>query len=747
MAKGRYIVLEGPKGVGKTTQALLLESTLKSARLPVKLISEDDNQDDASLLAIEALASNPNQQLNNHTRLLLHNAARSRSLELIHAQVDSGTICIADQNFLTTLTMQYYGLHSIDNYDSLSQIINFSNNYIEPDITIVLDAEVTTLIERIKATATEDIIKLYDESLLERLRAGYLWEAKEHGYRIIYAIGSKAEVFNNIWAVITENITHGDKSQSLIESSEHINSVGEILVKKATSSRKVSTNKTPQLNLNPKVSNVEVNGIEKAEPESLKAEDTLLHIITNANSNVYGFTPVLNPETVGHIVSYASSKNLNIRQTLLKEFCAADKESRRRLLKLARELDDRRTLLSTKRYFVIERASELAISYLNQSGIKNDIIVNISGEFNSKDYKFQKNSYYMPTELDEKNNKLFSQNLEQIINLRNKIVDQLVNYLNKTISSKSKKTSNNLNQLRTTAFIATKPLIPVATCISTVLQASAKEYKQLAQKLLRENINEYKLIAKDIIHELGKLLEENDSGAKGLGTSSDKQNNLNLANRYLTNNYVESDDSLYLVRFWPRNEIEIISNILYKQATASVLTLNKAVESLPYDKKLEVFNSTIKKPVTKERIIESEFNKFNYEFDAIGDFGIFCELQRSQVFESIERQKLTLRNGFAIPEIIEAAGETDDFEEAFSISLKLFSSLQKYNYSIAQYATLFGHKHRARLMINGPDIYRIYQYILKPEIYPGTHRLLSQIIEKISQVHPLFSELIQTIDT
>jgi hypothetical protein len=279
------------------------------------------------------------------------------------------------------------------------------------------------------------------------------------------------------------------------------------------------------------------------------------------------------------------------------------------------------------------------------------------------------------------------------------------------------------------------------------LQASAKEYKQLAQKLLRENINEYKLIAKDIIHELGKLLEENDSGAKGLGTSSDKQNNLNLANRYLTNNYVESDDSLYLVRFWPRNEIEIISNILYKQATASVLTLNKAVESLPYDKKLEVFNSTIKKPVTKERIIESEFNKFNYEFDAIGDFGIFCELQRSQVFESIERQKLTLRNGFAIPEIIEAAGETDDFEEAFSISLKLFSSLQKYNYSIAQYATLFGHKHRARLMINGPDIYRIYQYILKPEIYPGTHRLLSQIIEKISQVHPLFSELIQTIDT
>jgi thymidylate kinase len=126
MTRGRYIVLEGPKGVGKSTQAMILESTLKSARIPVKLISEDDDQDDPSLLAIAELFSSTGHIFNNRTRLLLHNAARSRSLDLIKTQVDNGIVCIADQNYLTTLTMQYYGLHSVDNYENLNQIINFA---------------------------------------------------------------------------------------------------------------------------------------------------------------------------------------------------------------------------------------------------------------------------------------------------------------------------------------------------------------------------------------------------------------------------------------------------------------------------------------------------------------------------------------------------------------------------------------------------------------------------------------------
>lgn len=248
MARGRYIVLEGPKGVGKTTQALMLESALKSARIPVILISEDDDQNDISLQSIEALVTDSSHPLSNRTKLLLHNAARSRSLDIIRSHIEDGIVCIADQNYLTTLTMQYYGLHSIDNYENFNQIINFANHNIEPDITIVLDTEVTNLIERINTYTSNDVIKVYDESLLERLRAGYLWEANERGYQIIYAIGSKDEVFNSIWEFITKNLLPETTSSTSIKNPVHITSVGEILEQRSNDNHQANK-KTEQKSL------------------------------------------------------------------------------------------------------------------------------------------------------------------------------------------------------------------------------------------------------------------------------------------------------------------------------------------------------------------------------------------------------------------------------------------------------------------------------------------------------------------
>src|SRR5206468_11499561 len=178
MTRGKYIVLEGPEGVGKTTQLQELTRRLQAAELPVRLLREPDSQSDLTARAIRQLTQDPRYPMNTRTEVLLYNAARSQSLEVIRNSVEQGIICLVDRNYLTTLAIQYYGRGDVPDYQTINNIIGFAVNGVEPDLTIVLDAPVPVLKERTKSRYQGERFDDLDASFLERVRAGYLWEAK-----------------------------------------------------------------------------------------------------------------------------------------------------------------------------------------------------------------------------------------------------------------------------------------------------------------------------------------------------------------------------------------------------------------------------------------------------------------------------------------------------------------------------------------------------------------------------------------
>src|SRR5690606_19972938 len=109
MNNGRYIVIEGAEGVGKTTQIELLGERLRSAGYNVRLFREPDSQTDLTARTIRMMTQDPRFPMNTRTEVLLYNAARSQSLEVIRNAREAGVICLCDRNFLTTLAIQYYG--------------------------------------------------------------------------------------------------------------------------------------------------------------------------------------------------------------------------------------------------------------------------------------------------------------------------------------------------------------------------------------------------------------------------------------------------------------------------------------------------------------------------------------------------------------------------------------------------------------------------------------------------------------
>src|SRR5487761_1871843 len=214
MNKGKYIVIEGAEGVGKTTQLQELARRLQAAGLPVRSLREPDSQSDLTARAIRQLTQDPRYPMNTRTEVLLYNAARSQSLEIIKRSIEHGVTCLVDRNYLTTLAIQYYGRGDVPDYQTINSIINFAVGGVEPDLCIVLDAPVITLRERLKHRYSGERFDNLDDAFLERVRAGYLWEARQRNLPVVFAIDDTETVANNIWKLVSGELAVRDKAQS-----------------------------------------------------------------------------------------------------------------------------------------------------------------------------------------------------------------------------------------------------------------------------------------------------------------------------------------------------------------------------------------------------------------------------------------------------------------------------------------------------------------------------------------------------
>lgn len=198
---GLYIVFEGCDGVGKTTQIQLLSKTLTDAGQTVQVLQEPDAQ---SRLTADALYASPSNMPTNKSEILLHNAARTLSLDTIMASRDAGCVCLVERNYLSTLATHYYAQDNPTSYDTINEIIAFAVGDREPDLTIILDAPADVLVSRMTSTPVAGYARTPDMHTLEKVRAGYLIEAKRRNLPVVFTNDTPQEAFQRIWQLVLE---------------------------------------------------------------------------------------------------------------------------------------------------------------------------------------------------------------------------------------------------------------------------------------------------------------------------------------------------------------------------------------------------------------------------------------------------------------------------------------------------------------------------------------------------------------
>lgn len=200
MKTGKYIVLEGGDGTGKSTQLNILIDWLQEQGINCHLIEEPGGTPMAD--AIRLLLKDASIERNPETNVLLFTAARAE-LKSVFDKLADGTWIISSRSYLSTIAYQGYGEEmNIDKIRKTTELW-LPEVYLKPDLEIILSVTDTAInqqrLQQRDARATEaDAFESRGQKFFNRVQQGYVELGKQGGRHLINAHRSIEEVAHNI---------------------------------------------------------------------------------------------------------------------------------------------------------------------------------------------------------------------------------------------------------------------------------------------------------------------------------------------------------------------------------------------------------------------------------------------------------------------------------------------------------------------------------------------------------------------
>lgn len=172
-APGRFLVLEGVEGAGKTTQAARLAERLRDEGIDTVLAREPGGTGVGEAIR-GVLLHRDGFPVPAETELFLMLAARAASVrEVVLPALARGAWVVADRFEFSTFAYQGYG-RGLD-LEAVRRINTFATGGLSPDLVLVLDLPVEEGLARLAANGRgPDRIEREGAAFLGRVREGYL---------------------------------------------------------------------------------------------------------------------------------------------------------------------------------------------------------------------------------------------------------------------------------------------------------------------------------------------------------------------------------------------------------------------------------------------------------------------------------------------------------------------------------------------------------------------------------------------
>ena len=213
--KGKFIVLEGIDGCGKTTQInKLFEWLPKSGLINKRAALIKTREPGGSILGKEIrdmiLNNNKSNPPSNLTELLLYYADRAEHISrIISPAIENGNWIICDRFSGSTLAYQGYGREI--NIDIIKKLENIVCQNVKPDLTFFLDITPEESIKRRKDRVA-DRIESEGLEFLKKVTDGFKLIALENNWEIIKASKDLSSISQQIQTSLINKFSTSNKN-------------------------------------------------------------------------------------------------------------------------------------------------------------------------------------------------------------------------------------------------------------------------------------------------------------------------------------------------------------------------------------------------------------------------------------------------------------------------------------------------------------------------------------------------------
>lgn len=199
---GSLIVFEGPEGAGKSTQVQLLADRFTRAGINFRLTREPGGTPAGD--AIRSVLLDPQLQIAPLTEFLLYSANRAEHVsQVIQPALDADQVVLCDR--FTASSVAYQGHGRKLELPFVQELNDRASGGLVPDLTLLLDLDVTAGLERIAARGQRDRLEQADLAFHERVRQGYLQQARGNSSWLnLDATRPETELTELIWQRVTD---------------------------------------------------------------------------------------------------------------------------------------------------------------------------------------------------------------------------------------------------------------------------------------------------------------------------------------------------------------------------------------------------------------------------------------------------------------------------------------------------------------------------------------------------------------
>ncbi len=200
--RGRFLVLEGGEGAGKTTQAALLSSWMDELGVD-HVVAREPGGTELGEAVRSVVLGRTDLDVPPEAELFLILAARAAFVrEVVRPALEAGRTVLADRFALSTLAYQGYGRGLP--LPEVREANRLATGGLEPDLYLLLDVPVERGAERqARQGKAPDRMEASGAAFLERVRTGYLELARaEPRVRVLAGEGTPDDVHGRIRRIL-----------------------------------------------------------------------------------------------------------------------------------------------------------------------------------------------------------------------------------------------------------------------------------------------------------------------------------------------------------------------------------------------------------------------------------------------------------------------------------------------------------------------------------------------------------------